>query len=103
MTILTGKRCTRIFCVTDRPPRRGEVWLARIDKVRPIIVRTRDPLGSLLNKIIVVPVTSGERGIATEVPLEPAEGVRGGSVASLDNMQFVRRSRLLQRLGRARP
>ena len=46
-------------------PRRGEVWLAQLDKVRPVIVLTRDPMGRHLNSVIVAPVTSTIRGLAT--------------------------------------
>jgi mRNA interferase MazF len=51
-------------------PRRGEVWLAKLDKVRPVIVLTRDPMGRHLNSVIVAPVTSTVRGLATEVAVD---------------------------------
>lgn len=89
--------------MTDAPPRRGEVWLAQLDKVRPIIVLTRDPLGGVLNAVIAAPVTSTVRGLSTEVPVGPADGVRRESVANLDSLQLVSRSRLVRRVGRARP
>ena len=31
-------------------PRRGDVWLAEVDKIRPVIVLTRDPMGALLGR-----------------------------------------------------
>lgn len=89
--------------MVEPAPRRGEVWLARMDKLRPAVVLTRDPMGRLLNKVIVAPVTSRVRGISTEVALEGADGVRTPSVATLDNLQLVRRERLVTRIGRARP
>ena len=84
------------------PPRRGEVWLARLDKVRPLVVLTRDPIGSLLNAVIVAPVTSTVRHVSTEVPLGPDDGIRSWSVANLDNVQLVARSRFVRRVGRVR-
>lgn len=84
-------------------PRRGEVWLAELDKVRPVIVLARDPMGSLLNSVIGAPVTSTVRGISTEVSVGPDDGVRIPSVANLDNLQLVARSRLVCRVGRASP
>ena len=86
-----------------KPPRRGEVWLARLDKTRPVIILTRDPMGRLLNAVLTAPVTSTVRGVTTEVPVGPADGVRLASVANLDQAQLVARSRLLRRVGRARP
>jgi len=82
--------------------RRGEVWLAQLDKIRPVIVMTRDPMGALLNAVLVAPITSTVRGLSTEVPVGPLDGVRVDSVANLDSAQLVARSRLLRRVGRAR-
>ena len=83
-------------------PRRGEVWLAQLDKVRPLVILTRDPLAGLLNGVIAAPVTSTIRGLSTEVPVNREDGVRHDSVANLDNVQLVARSRLVRRVGRAR-
>jgi len=85
------------------PPRRGDVWLAQLDKMRPVIVLTRDPLGGLLSAVIAAPVTSTVRGLSTEVSVGPADGVRRASVANLDNLQLVARARLVRRVGRVRP
>jgi mRNA interferase MazF len=78
------------------------VWLAQLDKVRHLAVLTRDPLGGLLHAVIGAPVTSTIRGLSTEVPVGPDDGVRIQSVANLDNVQLVARSRLVRRVGRAR-
>jgi len=90
--------------VTPPPtPRRGEIWLAELDKRRPVVVLTRDPLGSILHSVIVGPVTSTVRGLSTEVELGAADGVRRRSVANLDNLQLLPRSRLVRRVSRAAP
>ena len=86
-----------------RPPRRADVWLAELDKIRPVIVLTRDPMGRLLNAVIAAPVTSTVRGLSTEVAVGPADGIRLRSVANLDQVQLVARSRLVRPVGRARP
>ena len=83
--------------------RRGEVWLAELDKIRPVIVLTRDPLGRLLHSVIVAPVTSTVRGLSTEVPLGPDDGIRHPSAANLDHVQLLSRDRFLRRIGRAQP
>jgi len=86
------------------PPRRGDVWLAQLDKIRPVVVLTRDPMGRILNAVVTAPVTSTVRGLSTEVAVGPADGVRHpSSVANLDQTQLVARSRLVRRVGRARP
>ncbi len=83
--------------------RRGEVWLAELDKTRPVIVLTRDPLGRLLHSVVVAPVTSTIRGLSTEVPLGSEDGIRHPSVANLDTVQLLSRERFRRRVGRARP
>jgi mRNA interferase MazF len=83
--------------------RRGEIWLAELDKRRPVVVLTRNPLGRMLHSVIVGPVTSTVRGLSTEVNLTAADGVRKPSVVNLDNLQLVPRSRLVRRVGRATP
>jgi mRNA interferase MazF len=84
-------------------PGRGEVWLAELDKIRPVIVMTRDPMGRFLNAVIVAPVTSTVRGVSTEVPVGAEDSIRLPSVANLDNVQLVAVNRFRNRIGRARP
>lgn len=81
-------------------PRRGEVWLAELDKRRPVVILTRDPLARILHSVIVGPVTSTIRGLTTEVELSEADSVRRRSVVNLDNLQLVPRARLVRRVGR---
>lgn len=80
-------------------PRRGDVWLADLDKPRPVVVLTRDPLGSLLQSVLAAPVTTTVRGLSTEVELGPEDGIRVESVANLDNCQLVPRDGLIRRAG----
>lgn len=88
--------------MSEPRPRRGEVWLAQLDKVRPVVILTRDPMGGFLRSVLAAPVTATVRGISTEVPVNPLDGVRVDSVANLDNLQLLARSRLVRRVGRAR-
>jgi len=81
--------------------RRGEIWLAELDKRRPAVVLTRDPLGRLLHSVIVGPVTSTIRGLSTEVQLGEADGLRRRSVVNLDNIQLLPRASLIRRVGKA--
>ncbi|MHB8294070.1 MAG: type II toxin-antitoxin system PemK/MazF family toxin [Acidimicrobiales bacterium] len=83
--------------------RRGEIWLAELDKRRPVVVLTRDPLGRVLHSVIAGPVTSTVRGLSTEVQLTEADGVRESSVVNLDNLQLVPRTSLVRRVGRVTP
>lgn len=77
--------------------------MARLDKVRPIIVLTRDPMGRFLHSVIAAPVTSTVRGVSTEVEVGREDGIRRESVANLDHTQLISRSHPISRLGRVRP
>lgn len=91
--------------MTAAPPpasRRGELWLAELDKHRPVVVLTRDPLGRHLHSVIVGPVTSTVRGLSTEVELSREDGARIQSVVNLDNLQLLDRERLIRKLGKVR-
>jgi mRNA interferase MazF len=77
--------------------------LAELDKIRPVVVMTRDPMGRLLSAVLVAPVTSTVRGVSTEVPVDAQDGIRRTSVANVENLQLVARDRLVRRVGRARP
>ncbi|MGH9092388.1 MAG: type II toxin-antitoxin system PemK/MazF family toxin [Acidimicrobiales bacterium] len=89
--------------LNDPAPRRGEIWLAELDKRRPVVVLTRDPMGRYLRSVVAGPVTSTVRGLTTEVGLSKADGVRVPCVVNLDNLQLVPRAKLVRRVGRASP
>ncbi len=84
-------------------PGHGDVWWVDLDKVRPVVVLTRRRVTSRLTRILVAPVTTTVRGLATEVSLGQAEGLGAGCVASLDNVQLVPTNLLLRRAGSVAP
>lgn len=86
-------------------PRRGDVWLSDLpgDRVRPVVVMTRSALTRHLHSVIVAPVTSTVRDIASELPLSIEEGLYIDSVANFDNLQLLARSRLLRHIGTLGP
>lgn len=81
----------------------GDVWWADLDKVRPVVVLTRRRVAPRLTRLLVAPVTTTVRGLATEVSLGEAEGLRATCVANLDNTQLVPADRLLRRAGVVAP
>lgn len=80
-------------------PRRGEIWLAEMDKVRPAVVMHRDFAGRRLSAVLVVPLTSTLRDIPTAVRLGPADGVDRDCIAPLDNITLLPRERFVRRIG----
>jgi mRNA interferase MazF len=78
-----------------------QVWWCDFpdQKVRPVVVLTRDWIAPSLSRLLVAPVTSTVRHIPTEVLLGEREGVRFGSVANLDNAQLIESELLIERCG----
>lgn len=77
----------------------GQVWWADLDKIRPVLILTRSRVAPRLHRVLVAPITTTERGIATEVALGAGEGVQDRCVANLDNVQLLPVGRLLRRAG----
>jgi mRNA interferase MazF len=86
-------------------PRRGEVWWGEAPdaKGRPYLVLTRDEAIPVLRAILVSPVTRTVRGIPTEVPLGPDEGLPSEGVAAMDNVLTFPRAMLVRRMGALAP
>lgn len=75
---------------------RGDVCWAELseDGRRPVLILTRSAAIPVLNKLIVIPLTTTIRGIPTEIPLGPDDGLPKECVASFDNIRLVHRSKL---------
>lgn len=80
-------------------PRQGEVWWAQAeDKRRPVLIITRSDVISVLNRIVVAPVTRTVRSIPTEIRFGPDDGFSTECAASFDNLQPIHRHLLSERL-----
>jgi mRNA interferase MazF len=84
---------------------RGDVWDADVPGVdrRPVVVLTRDEAIPVLSRVTIAPITRTIRGIPSEVPVGPAEGLDGDCVVSCDNIATVPQSALARRRGRLGP
>ena len=80
----------------------AQVWWADFpnEKIRPVVILTRARVAERLVRVVVAPITTTARGLATEVELGSDEGVQPGSFANLDNVQLLDVNRLLHRAGR---
>ncbi|MPV48573.1 MULTISPECIES: type II toxin-antitoxin system PemK/MazF family toxin [unclassified Pseudactinotalea] len=63
-----------------------------LDKRRPALILTRQSALHLLTWVSVAPITSTIRGLSTEVPVGPRNGLDHDSVISCDNIMRVPRS-----------
>ena len=83
---------------------RGEVWWAETPGGdRPVIVLTRDPVADRIEAVVVAACTRTIRGVMSELPLGPDDGLPDHCVASFDNLHTVRRAALRQRIAQLSP
>lgn len=81
---------------------RGEVWWADVpgDKRRPVLILTRERFVTRLGAVLVAPLTSNVRGIATEVELTAEDGLGERCAANFDNVFTLSKSRFVDRICR---
>ena len=71
---------------------RGEVWWAATPGGdRPVLVLSRDPVADRIAAVVVVACTRTIRGLTSELPLGPEDGMPAACVASFDNLHTLRR------------
>jgi len=71
----------------------------RPDKIRPVVVLTRDEVVESMHSVVVAPVTSTIRGLLSEVTIGTAEGLKRDSAVNLDHVSSVERSKLARYVG----
>ncbi len=78
-------------------PRRGEVYLVRLDKDRPALVISADALNRHALDVCVVPITTVERPkFSVRVQVKPGEGgLRRDSWAKCDQVTTLEKNLLL--------
>lgn len=89
--------------------RTGEIWLAQLDPTvgheqggrRPVVAVSSNGLHALpINMVIVVPLTSHDRGLVTQPRITSGNsGLRQASFARPEDMRAIDASRLQRRLG----
>ena len=94
-------------------PRRGEVWLARLDPVqgseqagtRPVLILQNDRVGRFTTTVLAVPFTTNLRRAAlpTAVQVPRGEGgLKAESVLLCHQLRVLDKARLQSRLGMIR-
>ncbi len=79
--------------------RRGEVWWARIDKRRPVVLVSRNEAYDIRAMVVVAPVTTITRGFALEVKLGHREGLPRDCVLNCDWLVTIPKDDLVERAG----
>lgn len=72
---------------------------AQLDKARPVVVLTRELVRPHMARVTVAPITTTVRGLSTEIPVGPANGLEDGCVVSCDNIVTVPKSALGRQIG----
>jgi mRNA interferase MazF len=77
---------------------RGEIcWLDLADEGRrPVCVLTRDQAIPRLRNVVVALITGRVRGLQSEVPLGPEDGMPRECAISLDNLRTVPKALLIE-------
>ncbi|HXH51547.1 MAG TPA: type II toxin-antitoxin system PemK/MazF family toxin [Terriglobia bacterium] len=81
---------------------RGDIRLcpfARPDKRRPVVVLTRESVIPYLAAVTVAPITSTIRGVASEVQMSEADGMKRPCAVNLHNLVTVPKDWLGRRVG----
>lgn len=79
------------------------IYLAHLDKTRPVVILTREIVRPHLSHVTVAPVTSTVRGLSTEVGVGPANGLDHDSVISCDAITSIHSSALGRQVGALHP
>ncbi len=84
---------------------RGQVWWGEIENVgrRPFLVMSRPAAIPVLNSVLAAPVTRTVRGIPTELPLGPDDGMPTDCAASFDNLKVVPKANLVDHICTLQP
>lgn len=65
------------------------IYLARMEKTRPVLVLTRERIRPHLAWVTIAPITSTIRGVHTEVAVGPANGIDHAAVINCDNITTI--------------
>lgn len=65
------------------------IHVARLDKPRPVLVLTRELVRPHLTRVTVAPITTTARGLSSELPVGPDNGLTVPCVVSCDNVVTV--------------
>ncbi|MES2094468.1 MAG: type II toxin-antitoxin system PemK/MazF family toxin [Actinomycetota bacterium] len=75
------------------------IHLAGTDKLRPVVILTREEVRPYLTWVTVAPITSTSRGLQTEVIVGPRNGLDHESVVSCDNLETIRATEIGRQIG----
>jgi len=75
------------------------IYTAQLDKMRPVVVLTRELVRPHMARVTVAPITTTIRGLSTEIVVGPANGLSHRCVVSCDNIVTVPKTALRRPIG----
>ena len=75
------------------------IYLADLDKSRPVLLLTREGVRQSMLRMTVTPITSRAKGLPTELLVGPRNGLDAESVVSLDNILTIRAADIGRHIG----
>ena len=82
-----------------KPTEHGEIWWARTDKRRRVVIASRDDVRGLRAQATIATITTTVRGIPSEVPLDHRDGFDVASAINCDVLVTVEKLFLERRIG----
>ncbi len=79
------------------------IHTAQLDRIRPVLILTRELVRPHLARVTVAPITTTIRGLSTEVPVGVVNGLESDGVVSCDNIATVPTDALGRQIGRLLP
>ena len=82
--------------------KRGSIWMYKFkkpDKLRPVLILSRQDVIGLIDTVIVAPITKTIYGVPSEVKLGIDQGLKHDSAVNLDHIQTVSASKLNRYVG----
>lgn len=75
------------------------IWLARLDKTRPVLILTREEVRAVRALVTIAPITGTARGLSSEVSVGKRNGIDHDSVVNLDSIVTIPRDLLVRPIG----
>ena len=82
--------------------KRGTIWMYKFkksDKLRPVLILSRQDVIGLIDTVVVAPITSTIYGVPSEVTVGIDQGLKHDSAVNLDHIQTVSASKLIRYIG----
>jgi mRNA interferase MazF len=82
--------------------KRGSIWMYKFkkpDKMRPVLILSRQDVIGLIDTVIVAPITRTIYGVPSEVIIGINHGLKHDSAVNLDHIQTVSASKLTRYIG----